>query len=52
MTRTKTEWSASPAAGMVLARLLELYARARRVDAELQARRMNDMASMIGKLDK
>lgn len=42
-------WSASPAAGTMLARLIELYARALRVDVALKAQRR---ARLIGLLER
>lgn len=42
-------WSASPAIGVVLARLTELYARALRVDAARRVQRAERLAKLIEK---
>lgn len=47
MTPPKPAWSTSPATGVVIARLFELYARALRVDAALKAKRMTKLVNLI-----
>lgn len=41
------QWSPSPAMGAVVARLVELYARALRVDAARKAQRMERFAKLV-----
>lgn len=45
----RPEWGASPAIGVVLARLVELYARALRVDAARRVQRTERLAKLIEK---
>lgn len=45
----RPEWSASPAIGVALARLTELYARALRVDVARRAKRTEHLAKLIEK---
>lgn len=41
------QWRPSPAMGAVMARLVELYARALRVDAARKAQRMEKFARLV-----
>lgn len=47
MTAPRSDWSASPAIGVVLAQLVELYARALRVDTARRMQRMERLAQLI-----
>lgn len=49
MNPPETSWSASPAVGTMLAQLMDLYARALRVDAARKAQRMERLAALIKK---
>lgn len=46
-----TKWSDRPAIFMVLAKLVELHARARRVDDELRRRRDDKVLALAEKVD-
>lgn len=47
-----SNWSASPSMGTVFARLMELYARALRVEAAQRARRLAHMSQLVGELKR
>lgn len=49
MNPPRPGWSASPALGIALAKLVELYARAQRVDTAHRMQRMERLARLIEK---
>ncbi len=52
MTDPKTTWTVSPAGGTMLAKLVELYARALRVDVARKTQRMDKLARMLEKRNR
>lgn len=52
MNPPPSNWSTSPGMGAVFARLMELYARALRVEAAQRAKRMERMSQLVGKLER